>query len=71
MQEPNIWNDPERAQALGKERAQLEAVVGRLEQLERGMNDVAELLVLAGEEGDEEMCIRDRSCAMNGSSLCE
>ncbi|MBK8750811.1 MAG: peptide chain release factor 2 [Candidatus Competibacteraceae bacterium] len=53
LQEPNIWNNPERAQALGKERAQLEAVVNRLENLDRGLNEVAELLTLAGEEGDE------------------
>ena len=48
MQEPDIWNNPERAQALGKERAQLEAVVERLEKLDRGLNEVAELLTLAG-----------------------
>ncbi|HPF59319.1 MAG TPA: peptide chain release factor 2 [Candidatus Competibacteraceae bacterium] len=53
LQEPAIWNDPERAQALGKERAQLEAVVERLESLGRGLNEAAELLVLAGEENDE------------------
>jgi peptide chain release factor 2 len=53
LQEPNIWNDPERAQALGKERAQLEAVVDRLESLGRGLNESAELLTLAGDEGDE------------------
>jgi peptide chain release factor 2 len=53
LQEPNVWNDPERAQALGKERAQLEAVVNRLASLDRGLNEVAELLLLAGEEGDE------------------
>ncbi len=53
LQEPNVWSDPERAQALGKERAQLEAVVHRLESLDRGLNETAELLTLAGEEGDE------------------
>ena len=53
LQEPNVWNDPERAQALGKERAQLEAVVERLASLDRGLNEVAELLLLAGEEGDD------------------
>ncbi|MBE2295683.1 MAG: peptide chain release factor 2 [Phycisphaerales bacterium] len=53
LQEPDVWNNPERAQALGKERAQLEAVVNRLEDLDRGLNEVAELLVLAGEEDDE------------------
>jgi peptide chain release factor 2 len=53
LQEPTLWNDPERAQALGKERAELEAVVDRLESLSRGLNEAAELLTLAGEEGDE------------------
>jgi len=53
LQEPAIWNDPERAQALGKERAQLEAVVDRLERRGPGLNEAAELLVLAGEENDE------------------
>jgi len=53
LQEPDIWSDPERAQTLGKERSQLEAVVNRLENLDRGLNEVAELLTLAGEEGDE------------------
>jgi peptide chain release factor 2 len=53
LQEPNIWNDPGRAQALGKERAELEAVVDRLESLGRGLNEAAELLTLAGEEGDD------------------
>ncbi|MFZ4791791.1 MAG: peptide chain release factor 2 [Candidatus Competibacteraceae bacterium] len=52
LQEPNVWNNPERAQTLGKERAQLEAVVNRLENLDRGFNEVAELLILAGEEDD-------------------
>lgn len=53
LQESDVWNNPERAQALGKERAQLEAVVGRLENLERGFGEVAELLTLAGEEDDD------------------
>ncbi|MEI2772945.1 MAG: peptide chain release factor 2 [Candidatus Competibacter sp.] len=53
LQEPDVWNNPERAQALGKERAQLEVVVERLERLDRGLNEVAELLTLAGEEDDE------------------
>lgn len=53
MQEPGLWSDPERAQALGKERAELEAVVDRLENLGRGLNEAAELLTLAGEEGDD------------------
>jgi peptide chain release factor 2 len=47
-----VWNDPERAQALGQERAQLEKVVLGLEQLRNGLNDAGELLAMANEEND-------------------
>lgn len=54
MEDPDVWNDPERAQALGKERAMLESVVLVLEELHEGLNDAADLLEMAVEEGDEE-----------------
>lgn len=47
-----MWNEPERAQALGRERAQLEAVVGSLDELASGLADGAELLEMAVEEND-------------------
>jgi peptide chain release factor 2 len=47
-----VWSDPERAQSLGRERAQLEGVVEVLDGLDRGLKDSAELLELAAEEGD-------------------
>lgn len=49
-----MWNEPERAQALGKERASLEAVVETIDQLEQGVEDVEGLLELAVEEEDQE-----------------
>lgn len=54
LEVPDIWNDPERAQALGKERAQLETVVKTIVDLESGLTDAAELLELAAEEDDQE-----------------
>ena len=54
MEEPDVWNKPDRAQALGQERAQLEAVVLVLENLTIGVSDASELLELAVEEQDEE-----------------
>ncbi|MCB1716061.1 MAG: peptide chain release factor 2 [Candidatus Competibacteraceae bacterium] len=54
LEQPDIWNNPERAQALGKERVQLENVVLSLEQLGQGLSDAAELLELAAEENDED-----------------
>ena len=49
-----MWNDPDRAQALGQERAQLEGVVVTLDQLDSSLADAGELLDLAVEENDEE-----------------
>jgi peptide chain release factor 2 len=54
LEQPDVWNDPERAQALGKERAALEQIVGTLSKLESGLGDAADLLELAKEEGDDE-----------------
>jgi len=48
-----VWNAPDRAQALGQERAALEKVVLNLDKLSRGLAEAEELLVLALEENDE------------------
>ncbi len=48
-----MWNDPERAQQLGKDRARLEAIVDGLDQAEQQVNDAAELLELAEMEEDD------------------
>jgi peptide chain release factor 2 len=52
LEQPNIWDKPERAQELGRERARLEQVVGTLNRLETGLSDAGEFLQLAKEEGD-------------------
>ncbi len=49
-----MWNVPERAQALGKERAALEAVVKTIDDMDAGLEDIEGLLELAIEEDDEE-----------------
>nr|WP_152625644.1 peptide chain release factor 2 [Photobacterium kishitanii] len=54
LEQPNVWNEPERAQALGKERAALEAVVETIDLLDQGVEDVEGLLELAVEEDDQE-----------------
>ncbi|MES9831082.1 MAG: peptide chain release factor 2 [Candidatus Thiodiazotropha sp. LLP2] len=53
LEDPEVWNDPERAQALGKERSSLEMVVLTLDELSEGLGDASELLEMAVEEGDE------------------
>ncbi|QDE30003.1 peptide chain release factor 2 [Shewanella polaris] len=54
LESPEVWNEPERAQALGKERAALEAVVKTIDDMDTGLEDIEGLLELAIEEDDEE-----------------
>lgn len=49
-----MWNDPENAQALGKERSALELVVKTIDDMDTGLEDVEGLVELAVEEDDEE-----------------
>lgn len=51
---PEVWNDPDKAQALGKERVSLENVVNTIRQLEQGVEDIDVLLELAIEGEDEQ-----------------
>jgi peptide chain release factor 2 len=54
LEDPDVWNRPEHAQELGRERARLEEVVHTLDALGSGLEDAAQLLELAGGEEDEE-----------------
>lgn len=54
LEQPDVWNDPERAQALGRERSALEAVVKTIDELDSGVDDAEGLLELAIEAEDEE-----------------
>ena len=47
-----MWNEPARAQALGKEKVALELVVETIVHLEQGSEDVAGLIELAVEAED-------------------
>ena len=52
LEDPAVWNKPEYAQELGRERARLEKVVTLLTGLSRQLDDAGELLELAVEEDD-------------------
>ncbi|EAW40004.1 tRNA pseudouridine synthase D, TruD [marine gamma proteobacterium HTCC2080] len=52
LAEPSVWDEPERAQALGKERASLELVVKTIDDLDRGSTDSHDLLEMAVAEDD-------------------
>ena len=47
-----MWNDPDRAQELGRERSSLESVVKTIEDMDSGIADTKEILDMAVEEND-------------------
>lgn len=54
LEQPEVWNEPTRAQALGKERSSLEAIVDTIDDLEQGVEDVDGLLDLGVDAEDQE-----------------
>jgi peptide chain release factor 2 len=54
LEDPAVWNEPERAQELGRERARLEEVVVTLNNLSQALVDADELLEMAAAENDQE-----------------
>jgi peptide chain release factor 2 len=54
LEEPDVWNDPKKAQELNKEKKSLEAVVLSLRQIKSGLSDAEELFELAKMEEDDD-----------------
>ena len=53
LEDPGVWNDPKKAQELGKEKKSLDAVVLTLQKLTTELADNAELYEMSKEEGDD------------------
>ncbi|TVP57948.1 MAG: peptide chain release factor 2 [Halomonadaceae bacterium] len=53
LEQPSVWENPERAQALGKEQATLNVIISTLDRLNTGLTDAADLLEMAAAEEDE------------------
>ncbi|MEP7042025.1 MAG: peptide chain release factor 2 [Dokdonella sp.] len=53
LENPDVWDNPQRAQDLGKERANLDRVVGGIRSLTESLVEAGDLLDLAIDEGDE------------------
>jgi peptide chain release factor 2 len=53
-EDPAIWNDAERAQALGREKKSLETVVLTLQHVAGGLKDAQELFEMARSENDDD-----------------
>ena len=57
LENPDVWKDAERAQALGREKKNVEGVVLTLQNLERSLADAGELFEMARDEGDEDTLV--------------
>ncbi|HBH11199.1 MAG: peptide chain release factor 2 [Legionellales bacterium] len=57
LEQPDVWNNPELAQRLGKERADLENIVNTIDSLENSLTESLEFLKLAEEEDNDEETI--------------
>ncbi len=57
LENPDVWNDPERAQSLGRERASLDRNVNGIRKLTEGLTGAGELLELAEMESDEDTAL--------------
>ncbi len=53
LENPAVWNDPKRAQELGREKKALETVVATIDHLESNLADNTELFEMSKDEGDE------------------
>jgi peptide chain release factor 2 len=53
LESPTVWDDPKRAQELGRERASLDTIVTGIDELSSGLADAGELLEMAAADGDE------------------
>ena len=52
---PELWNSPQRAQAVMRERQQLQDAIGVYSELETGLTDTVDMIELGESEDDEEI----------------
>ncbi|MEY4537878.1 MAG: hypothetical protein RL171_2029, partial [Pseudomonadota bacterium] len=52
LEDPTVWNDPKKAQELGREKKALDGVVLTIQTLDTELADNTELYDMAKEEGD-------------------
>ncbi|WP_114800678.1 peptide chain release factor 2 [Moraxella canis] len=55
LENPDIWNNPEEATKISKEKSMLDGIIGVIEGLDTSLEDAAAMLELAVEEGDESL----------------
>ena len=72
LEQPDVWNQPDKAQALGKEKVQLEGVVNTVKFLAQGLEDTQTFIELAEEENDASLLEEaQQALADNDKQLAE
>ncbi|MET3108488.1 peptide chain release factor 2 [Oxalobacteraceae bacterium GrIS 1.18] len=54
MEDPKIWDDPKKAQELGREKKSLESIVHTLTKIDTDLRDASDLFAMAREEQDDD-----------------
>ncbi len=57
LEAPDVWNDPKRAQDLGREKKSLEDTVGRLAEIGKAIEDASELFEMGQSEDDDDTLV--------------
>ncbi len=57
MEDPAIWNDPKKAQDMGREKKSLESIVHTLTKIDTDLRDAGDLFAMAREEQDEDTLV--------------
>ncbi|MBL4628275.1 MAG: peptide chain release factor 2 [Roseicyclus sp.] len=68
VEDPNLWNDPEKAQKLMRNRQVLVDKIQQYETIKQGVDDNAELIELGEMEGDEEV-VADAEAALSALAV--
>ncbi|MGN6704344.1 MAG: peptide chain release factor 2 [Burkholderiaceae bacterium] len=71
LEDPAVWNDPKRAQEMGREKKSLEAVVHTLTKIDSGLRDAADLFEMAREEDDDDTLVSVEADAQELKKLVE
>ncbi len=64
-EDPALWDDPQGAQAVMRERTRLDAAIGGCREFERELADNVEFAELGAEEGDDAV-VDDALAALRG-----
>ncbi len=71
LEDPTVWNDPKRAQELGKEKKMLDGVVVTLTELQRDLSDNSELFEMSKDEGDDDGLVHIETDAARLSEIVQ